>query len=239
MMPTHNLFVIARSAATKQSRLACWNREIGCAEPFGVAALPSVARNDNGRMSVIESPSSNPMRPILLIALAAFLAAPTALAQKSDHPHHRRAESVIDRADSLVVPTGLSADAVLGLREGRGMGLARPAELHSYPGPMHVLELADALDLTAEQRAEAERLMRDVKAEARALGEQIVERERHLDRLFASGKATPEAVDRVTTHIAETQGRLRAAHLRAHVAMRGVLTPDQIAAYDRLRGYTD
>src|SRR6056297_1838494 len=105
-----------------------------------------------------------------LITLAVLLATPSVLAQKSDHPHHRRAETVIDRADSLDVPTGLSADEVIGLREGRGMGLARSAELHSYPGPMHVLELADALDLSAEQRAEAERLRAEMLAEARPLG---------------------------------------------------------------------
>jgi Spy/CpxP family protein refolding chaperone len=175
----------------------------------------------------------------LVLALAALLFAPLALAQKSDHPHHRRAESAIDRADSTDAPTGLSPDDVAGLLDGHGMGLARPAEMHSYPGPMHVLQLADDLDLTAEQPTEAERLMHAVKTEARTLGAQIVERERHLDRLFADGEATPEAVNRITAHIAEAQGQLRAAHLRAHVAMRDVLTPEQIATYDRLRGHTD
>ena len=33
------------------------------------------------------------------------------------------------------------------LRAGRGMGLALAAELNGYPGPAHVLELADKLDL--------------------------------------------------------------------------------------------
>lgn len=176
------------------------------------------------------------MRFLLLTAL---LVASPALAQKDDHPHLRRADSLIDRADSLDVPTGLSPDEVVGLREGRGMGLARPAELHSYPGPLHILELADELDLTAEQRADAERLRAEMLAQARSLGEQIVERERHLDDLFATGTATPERVDRITAHIAEAKGQLRAAHLRAHVAMRDTLTPAQIADYDRLRGHTD
>jgi Spy/CpxP family protein refolding chaperone len=175
----------------------------------------------------------------LPLTLAVLLLAPSAPAQKSDHPHHRRADSVISRADSVDAPTGLSADEVVGLREGLGMGLARSAELHSYPGPLHVLELADALDLTAEQRATAERLRAEMLAEARPLGAQIIERERRLDNLFATGAATPEMVDRITAHIAEAQGQLRAAHLRAHVAMRDVLTPQQVAEYDRLRGYTD
>jgi len=38
------------------------------------------------------------------------------------------------------------------LRSGAGMGLARAAELNHYPGPLHVLELAEQLGLSAAQR---------------------------------------------------------------------------------------
>jgi Spy/CpxP family protein refolding chaperone len=41
----------------------------------------------------------------------------------------------------------------------------------------------------------------------------------------------------MTGHIAELRGKLRAAHLKAHLAMKRVLTPEQIAIYDRSRGY--
>jgi hypothetical protein len=47
----------------------------------------------------------------------------------------------------------LSEQQVADLSSGRGMGLALAAELNGYPGPSHVLELADKLDLTTEQRA--------------------------------------------------------------------------------------
>lgn len=46
----------------------------------------------------------------------------------------------------------LSEQQVADLKAGRGMGLAPAAELNGYPGPMHVLEHASALALTAEQR---------------------------------------------------------------------------------------
>ena len=46
----------------------------------------------------------------------------------------------------------LSEQQIADLRGGRGMGLALPAELNGYPGPSHVLENADALGLSAEQR---------------------------------------------------------------------------------------
>jgi predicted RNA methylase len=52
----------------------------------------------------------------------------------------------------------LSEQQVADLGAGRGMGLALAAELNGYPGPSHVLELADKLELSAEQRANMQRL---------------------------------------------------------------------------------
>ena len=46
----------------------------------------------------------------------------------------------------------LSDQQIADLRAGRGMGLALAAELNGYPGPSHVLELADKLDLSPDQR---------------------------------------------------------------------------------------
>ena len=37
--------------------------------------------------------------------------------------------------------------------------------------------------------------------------------------------------------IGRLQAVLRYTHLKYHLAMRGVLSPDQIATYNRLRGY--
>ena len=50
----------------------------------------------------------------------------------------------------------LSPQEVADLRAGRGMGLALPAELNRYPGPMHVLELAEPLRLSPRQRRRME-----------------------------------------------------------------------------------
>ena len=58
----------------------------------------------------------------------------------------------------------LSDDQLADLKAGRGMSLALPAELNGYPGPLHVIELADALGLSQEQRVRMQQLfeaMRD------------------------------------------------------------------------------
>src|SRR5437667_8885821 len=68
----------------------------------------------------------------------------------------------------------LSDQQIADLNTGRGMGLALAAELNGYPGPSHVLELADKLDLSAEQRRGVQRLFDSMIAEARLQGSSLI-----------------------------------------------------------------
>jgi Spy/CpxP family protein refolding chaperone len=131
----------------------------------------------------------------------------------------------------------LSDQQIADLKAGRGMGLALAAELNGYPGPLHVLELAEALGLTPGQRDKMTRLFEAMKAEAVILGEKLITAEAALDRQFA-GKTITDAslVDGVQT-VASAQGALRAAHLKYHLATVEVLTPEQVTRYADLRGY--
>ena len=131
----------------------------------------------------------------------------------------------------------LSPQETADLLAGRGMGMARAAELNSYPGPMHVLELRDQLGLSDEQVSAAQVSFRGMQAAARQLGAELVEQERMLDGLFRSGTITPARMTAYTEAIGLLQGRLRTIHLAAHLEMRELLTSDQIARYDDVRGY--
>lgn len=131
----------------------------------------------------------------------------------------------------------LSPHDIADLRAGRGMGLAKPAELNGYPGPMHVLELARELDLSVEQHARSEEVMTRMRKQAAALGEQIIASERDLDRAFAAGAIDPAQLEERVAKIAALTGALRATHLHAHLDQRAVLTADQARDYARLRGY--
>ena len=124
------------------------------------------------------------------------------------------------------------------LRSGHGMGLARPAELNSYPGPRHVLDSAAELQLTTDQTAALTRVFDAMKATAVPLGVMIIARETALDNLFTSKHATAKSVRALTVEIGQLQGELRAVHLNAHVATVAILTPAQVARYNDLRGYT-
>lgn len=72
----------------------------------------------------------------------------------------------------------LSEVEVQAYLSGRGMGLAKPAELNNYPGPMHVLELADKLKLSARQKSETQKAFERMNGEATRLGKLIVKRKK-------------------------------------------------------------
>jgi Spy/CpxP family protein refolding chaperone len=120
---------------------------------------------------------------------------------------------------------------------GRGMGLAKAAELNGYAGPKHVLELATELSLTSEQRTRTEALFASMQSAASSLGRELVDQESHLDHLFATRAITPQTLRESLDKIGALQGRLRATHLQAHLDQSAILTPEQNALYARLRGY--
>lgn len=124
------------------------------------------------------------------------------------------------------------------LLAGKGMELAKAAELNGYPGPMHTLELAAQLELSTDQKQASETLMNRHKAEARDLGEQLVQAERALDQAFASRQIDATRLAAHTENIGRLQALLRKSHLDTHLQQTALLTPAQISRYAQLRGYT-
>jgi hypothetical protein len=96
------------------------------------------------------------MRHVAVVALAATLfAAAASLAQQQPY------------AGLEARPLkALSDEQIADLKAGRGMSLALAAELNGYPGPAHVIELADKLDLSVAQKSKARELFAAMKAEA-------------------------------------------------------------------------
>lgn len=131
----------------------------------------------------------------------------------------------------------LSQQDVEGYLTGQGMGFAKAAELNHYPGPKHVLELAGELRLGKEQIDQTKEVYDRMHKHAVSLGREIVDQERLLDHLFASGRIDAEKLREITLEIGTLRGELRAVHLEAHLEMRRILSPHQIQRYDELRGY--
>jgi hypothetical protein len=171
------------------------------------------------------------MKRLALLATAiaiAWIASPAAAAAQTQQPYAGLQTRPIK---------ALSGQQITDLKEGRGMGLALAAELNGYPGPLHVLEHAEALQLSQEQRTTVQQLFDAMKAETVPIGLKLIAQEADLDRLFASRAATDASVAAAAQAIGTTQATLRAAHLRYHLATLIVLTPTQTHRYVELRGY--
>ena len=132
----------------------------------------------------------------------------------------------------------LSADDVAGYLAGAGMGFAMAAELNHHPGPMHVLELAADLGLDDAQRRGVEATERRMRQRAIELGRRLVDAEVALDRAFAEATIDEPGLRRRLHEIADLEADLRHAHLAAHLETRAILSAEQVARYDALRGYT-
>jgi hypothetical protein len=176
------------------------------------------------------------LRYVLAILLSLLSSPVLAQHQQGGHGAPSGGHSPYAGFEKRTIKT-LSEQQLEDLRQGRGMGLALPAELNGYPGPLHVLELAAALGLSSVQKHRMEELYTAMKAETSKVGLRLIEQERALDLLFARRTVTSAALNEATAAIGITQAMLRNAHLAYHLLTVDILTPEQIERYNSLRGY--
>lgn len=165
------------------------------------------------------------MNRFISLALVGLIAIP-ALADTA--PYAGQDERVI----KAVAP-----ERIEGLRAGAGLGYAKAAELNGWPGPLHALELADALALSADQRREIMAIRMAMLARAKPLGEELIAAEAALDTLFAKGVPDAATVAEATARVGAIEADLRATHLAAHIEMKPLLTRHQQMIYAQHRGY--
>lgn len=173
------------------------------------------------------------MKQITLFCAAIALPI-AALAQ--DAPKHGQPHQTYVGQQSRAIKA-LSTQEVDDLLAGRGMGTARAAELNRYPGPAHVLELRDRLGLTPEQVNRTHAIHAHMQAQATAAGQRVVAAERTLDEAFAKGAIDEASLTARVREAGQRQAEFRLSHLQAHLEMKSLLTPEQVARYDDLRGY--
>lgn len=137
----------------------------------------------------------------------------------------------------------LSKLDIEGLQTGAGTalgGLAKLAELNGYPGPRHVLDAIDAgeFEATPQQKKTIQQLYDEMRPQAIDIGLRLVEVERELNDAFVQKSISEASLQNKLEESARIYAELRFVHLKYHIAMMTVLTPDQIANYNELRGYT-
>lgn len=165
------------------------------------------------------------MNRAVVVAMVAFTIVSTAMAQS---PYAGMQDRQIK---------ALSSQQITDLKAGRGMGLALAAELNRYPGPVHVLELAEKLGLAPDQRARVQALFDAMEQEATPLGLTLIRQEAELDRQFAGHAITAESLKAATLAIGATLAELRVTHLKYHLTTGEILSVAQRQKYAELRGY--
>ncbi len=172
--------------------------------------------------------------PAALLVAVAVVTSP-AVAQDDDssmskgrmQQMHGQAEGGMQGMGGML--SGVSEQEKEMLLKGGGLGAGMIAMTNGYPGPKHVLEMGDELELTAAQRESIGTIYGKVKAESVKLGTELVEKDEALAALFTTGSVSTKDVEKRSREIGELQGRLRAAHLNAHVQTHAELTPAQLA----------
>jgi hypothetical protein len=132
----------------------------------------------------------------------------------------------------------LSEADIEDLMNGRGWGLAKAAELNGVPGPLHLLEMKEEIGLSGEQIKKIEDLFHIMKKQAIPLGLGLIELERKLNSHFAKGTITEKLLLELLEEIVQVRKQLRYVHLSAHLKTPNILTTEQIALYNKLRGYS-
>jgi Spy/CpxP family protein refolding chaperone len=170
------------------------------------------------------------------LALAAALALLTAgaVGAQSGHGHgHQHGGSGDAQAHQRVAAYLREFDQVVA--DGRGFGLAFPADQNGYPGPLHVLELKDRLRLTPEQETRMRALFETMLGEARRRAARLVAAEERLQRVFAAGAADAAGVRAAVAEAETARAEVRLVHLLTHVQARDVLTETQRRTYHEIR----
>ena len=166
---------------------------------------------------------------LLLSILSVAMLIPVTFQANEDHQPYAGLEN---RAIS-----SLSSEDIADLEKGAGWGLALPAELNGYPGPRHILELQEELDLTADQVDKVEKLFAAMQQEAIEAGQTFIKAEEDLDEIFRSSSADRDKLAVAISASADARAKLRFIHLSQHLKTVAILTEDQISKYNVFRGY--
>ncbi len=131
----------------------------------------------------------------------------------------------------------LSEEDLVELRAGGGWGLALAAELNGVPGPAHLLELRTQIDLTPEQFADIEVIYAQMKAQAIETSERFIAAEAAIEAGFREGNLSTDRLQELVAQSAAVRAELRYVHLLRHLETPPLLSVQQIARYNSLRGY--
>ena len=173
------------------------------------------------------------MKTNITIQVLILILIPSLSFSEADHSHKSKYAGQEKREIK-----SLSATDIEELENGKGWGFAKAAELNGVPGPAHLLEMKDEIDLSGKQIRAIENLYKKMKKEAIPLGLELIKLESELNNHFASQTITDELLRQILQRIAQVHRQLRYVHLSAHLHTPDILKSEQITLYNKLRGYS-
>lgn len=228
--------------------VATVKQEFACSEAaFDGSKLPELIDERVGHDSYHMAMQKNGARRSEIIAtrirtmrlhasIALLLALPaSALAQHAHQPGQEHSSPYAGQESRET--KSLSEEDIATLRTGGGWELAKPAELNGIPGPAHLLEMKDEIELTPEQVEVIEAAYQGMRTAAIAEGQRYISGERRLDESFRRGVVTEKSLRTALEDIERSRSALRYIHLSTHLKMPAILTEEQIRRYNTLRGY--
>ena len=117
--------------------------------------------------------------------------------------------------------------------------LALPAELNGRPGPAHLLELSEELELSASQVEAISAIHEQMRTAAVAAGGRFITAEAALSDAFVGPELSKENLRQLLAEAAEARAELRFIHLSQHLSTPELLSDAQIQRYNVLRGYAN
>ncbi len=142
-----------------------------------------------------------------------------------------------ERFDPTATIRSLTPAEIAQIERGEGAGFALPAELNGVPGPRHVLDLSHELGLSHAQVAQVQAVSDEMRAAVIPAGQRYLDALAALEEDFRARTLTDQELPLRVAEVKRLEGELVAAHLAAHLKTAEVLTPEQIARYNQLRGY--
>jgi hypothetical protein len=93
----------------------------------------------------------------------------------------------------------LAPDCIAGLKAGAGLGYAKAAELNGYPGPNHLIELAQKIPWAPGQLTQVVEIRDRMSSDSMSLGERLLDAELALEKTFRAGGLSDERLGALTS----------------------------------------
>ncbi len=122
----------------------------------------------------------------------------------------------------------LSDEDINALTHGKGWGLAKPAELNGVPGPAHILELEEALQLTPEQVTSIQALWETMNQSAKYYGERYLQSEAKIERFFNETETDEKQLPLLLADSANPPCKIKACSFTSTFESKAIVNPASV-----------